>query len=56
MGRVGQWRGTVSGETDQPATRRPQKDAFVRLLVAGLGPYSEYVDRLADANQGGPPS
>ncbi|MFJ9763278.1 hypothetical protein ACIRUY_05625 [Streptomyces erythrochromogenes] len=39
-----------------PLLAAANKDAFVRQLVADLGPHLEYVDRLADANQGGPPS
>ncbi|MEU0402162.1 MBL fold metallo-hydrolase [Streptomyces sp. NPDC006197] len=37
-----------------PLLAAPDEDAFVRQLVAGLGTYPAYFDRLAEANRRGP--
>ncbi|MBT2543458.1 MBL fold metallo-hydrolase [Streptomyces sp. ISL-44] len=37
-----------------PLLAAPDEDAFVRQLVAGLGSYPDYFDRLAEANRRGP--
>ncbi|MEU6089689.1 MBL fold metallo-hydrolase [Streptomyces sp. NPDC047085] len=37
-----------------PLLAAPDEDTFVRLLLAGLGSYPDYFDRLAEANRRGP--
>ncbi|MFJ7591299.1 rhodanese-like domain-containing protein [Streptomyces sp. NPDC097617] len=37
-----------------PLLAAPDEDTFVRQLVAGLGTYPDYFDRLAEANRRGP--
>ncbi|PWK65117.1 3-mercaptopyruvate sulfurtransferase SseA [Streptomyces sp. CG 926] len=37
-----------------PLLAAPDEDTFVRQLIAGLGTYPDYFDRLAEANRRGP--
>ena len=46
---------TIGAEkAGNPLLRTPDEDGFVRLLLAGLGSYPAYFDRLAETNRRGP--